>query len=129
MAATLDRSPLCRRRRGRPTRSCVFRRAITERVLRRSAQLKLQVVDADVREKNRRAILNYGHTIGHAIERGEEYRIPHGEAVALGMIAEAEWAETERLAPTGIVSELKRALVALGLPCQLARRSRRRRRS
>jgi shikimate kinase/3-dehydroquinate synthase len=94
-----------------------FSAAITERVLRRSAQLKLQVVDADARENNRRAILNYGHTIGHAIERGEEYRIPHGEAVALGMIAEAEWAETERLAPTGIVIELTRALTALGLPC------------
>lgn len=93
-----------------------FEPAITERALRRSAQLKLQVVDADVREANRRAILNYGHTIGHAIERGEEYRIPHGEAVALGMIAEAEWAETERLAPTGIVRALTEALESLGLP-------------
>lgn len=93
-----------------------FEAAITERALRRSAQLKLQVVDADAREQNRRAILNYGHTIGHAIERGEEYRIPHGEAVALGMIAEAEWAETERLAPSGIVRALTDALESLGLP-------------
>jgi 3-dehydroquinate synthase len=93
-----------------------FAPKITERVLRRSAQLKLQVVEADAREKNRRAILNYGHTIGHAIERGEDYLIPHGEAVALGMIAEAEWAETERLAPTGIVAALTKVLVALGLP-------------
>ncbi len=93
-----------------------FEAAVTERVMRRSAQLKLQVVEADSHEKNRRAILNYGHTIGHAIERGADYGIPHGEAVALGMIAEAEWAQTERLAPGGIVETLKAACEALGLP-------------
>ncbi|MEZ0310982.1 MAG: 3-dehydroquinate synthase [Myxococcota bacterium] len=93
-----------------------FEAVVTERVMRRSAQLKLQVVEADSHEKNRRAILNYGHTIGHAIERGADYGIPHGEAVALGMIAEAEWAQTERLAPSGIVDTLKAACAALGLP-------------
>lgn len=93
-----------------------FEATVTERVMRRSAQLKLQVVEADSHEKNRRAILNYGHTIGHAIERGADYGIPHGEAVALGMIAEAEWAQTERLAPGGIVDTLKAACEALGLP-------------
>ncbi len=93
-----------------------FEASVTERVMRRSAQLKLQVVEADSHEKNRRAILNYGHTIGHAIERGADYSIPHGEAVALGMVAEAEWAQTERLAPSGIVDTLKAACEALGLP-------------
>jgi 3-dehydroquinate synthase len=93
-----------------------FEAGITERVMRRSAQLKLQVVEADSHEKNRRAILNYGHTIGHAIEKGADYGIPHGEAVALGMIAEAEWAQTERFAPSGIALTLKRACEALGLP-------------
>ncbi len=93
-----------------------FEAAVTERAMRRSAQLKLQVVEADSHEKNRRAILNYGHTIGHAIERGADYGIPHGEAVALGMIAEAEWAQTERLAPQGIVDTLKTACAAIGLP-------------
>ena len=93
-----------------------FEATVTERVMRRSAQLKLQVVEADSHEKNRRAILNYGHTIGHAIERGADYGIPHGEAVALGMVAEAEWAQTERLAPSGIVDTLKAACEAIGLP-------------
>jgi 3-dehydroquinate synthase len=57
----------------------------------RSCQIKAEVVAADERESDRRRILNYGHTIGHALEVLGNYRnLIHGEAVAIGMVAEAD---------------------------------------
>jgi len=53
-----------------------------------SCQLKKNIVIADMRETGRRRILNFGHTIGHAIEVAEGYHISHGEAIAIGMIVE-----------------------------------------
>lgn len=54
-----------------------------------SVRFKAQVVAEDEREAGRRAILNYGHTVGHAIEAAARYALPHGSAVAAGMVAEA----------------------------------------
>ncbi|WP_420420604.1 3-dehydroquinate synthase [Simkania sp.] len=54
-----------------------------------SCQVKRKVVEVDPYEKGMRRMLNFGHTIGHAIEVLEEYKMPHGEAVALGMIVES----------------------------------------
>ena len=66
------------------------RRAL-EHAVRRSCELKAQVVAADERESGLRAILNFGHTFGHAIEAGAGYgEWLHGEAVAAGMVMAAE---------------------------------------
>ena len=54
-----------------------------------SIRFKAEVVAEDEREGGRRAILNYGHTIGHALEAAADYALPHGSAVAAGMVAEA----------------------------------------
>jgi len=54
-----------------------------------SVRFKAEVVAGDEREAGRRAILNYGHTIGHALEAAADYALPHGSAVAAGMVAEA----------------------------------------
>jgi 3-dehydroquinate synthase len=54
-----------------------------------SVRFKADVVSEDERESGRRAILNYGHTIGHALEAAADYALPHGSAVAAGMVAEA----------------------------------------
>jgi 3-dehydroquinate synthase len=54
-----------------------------------SIRFKAEVVAGDEREAGRRAILNYGHTIGHALEAAADYALPHGSAVAAGMVAEA----------------------------------------
>ena len=54
-----------------------------------SVRFKAEVVADDEREAGRRAILNYGHTIGHALEAAADYALPHGSAVAAGMVAEA----------------------------------------
>ena len=55
-------------------------------LVERAIRMKADVVAADLREAGRREMLNYGHTLGHAIERAEDYAIPHGEAVAIGMM-------------------------------------------
>ena len=55
-------------------------------LIERAIRMKAEVVAADLRESGPREMLNYGHTLGHAIERAENYAIPHGEAVAVGMM-------------------------------------------
>ena len=80
-------------------------------------RVKAAVVGADEREAGRRAILNYGHTRGHALERLAGYRgIRHGEAVALGMIFAARVAEATGLAAPGLVAGHATLLRAAGLP-------------
>src|SRR5256885_8583945 len=54
-----------------------------ERVVRRSVEIKAEVVAADEREAGRRAILNFGHTVGHAIEATAKFAVLHGEAAAV----------------------------------------------
>ena len=76
---------------------------------------KARIVEEDERERGRRALLNYGHTLGHAIEVGEGFACLHGEAVALGMLAEATWAEVNGHAQ-GVVAPLLATLQALGVP-------------
>jgi len=70
-------------------------KGIMERVIKRCAELKAGIVSRDEREeKGLRTILNFGHTVAHAIEKAGGYRLyGHGEAVALGMIAEAKISE------------------------------------
>ena len=65
-----------------------------ERVVRRSVEIKAEVVAQDEREKGKRAILNFGHTVGHAIEATSKYEVMHGEAVAIGMVYEGRIAES-----------------------------------
>lgn len=57
-----------------------------EYVITRCVELKRDIVNADEKEKGVRALLNFGHTVGHAIEKCSGYKIPHGSAVAVGMI-------------------------------------------
>lgn len=67
-----------------------------------SVEIKANVVASDERESGPRHVLNFGHTIAHAIERVRHYDIAHGEAVAIGMVVEARLAEALSLAPTGL---------------------------
>lgn len=68
--------------------------AAVEHLIARSVELKSGIVAEDPYERGRRAILNFGHTIGHALEQHTGYRVPHGFAVAAGMLAEAALGET-----------------------------------
>ncbi len=86
-------------------------------LVRRSVAVKADVVAGDEREAGRRAVLNYGHTIGHAIESltgYAEYR--HGEAVGLGMVAAARLGERLGVSEAGLADRTVAVLERLGLP-------------
>jgi 3-dehydroquinate synthase len=63
---------------------------VERELVERSVRVKADVVSADLTETGLREILNYGHTLGHAIERAENYRWRHGDAVAVGLVYAAE---------------------------------------
>ena len=90
-----------------------------ERVVRRSVEIKAAVVAADEREAGRRAILNFGHTVGHAIEATAKFATLHGEAVAIGMAYEARLAEALGIAEPGTADRVQRLLERYNLPLEL----------
>jgi len=89
-----------------------------ERVVRRSVEIKAAVVAQDEREKGKRAILNFGHTVGHAIEATSRYEVLHGEAVAIGMVYEGRLAETLGIAAAGTSQRIRAVLERLHLPVE-----------
>jgi 3-dehydroquinate synthase len=88
-----------------------------ERVVAGSCRIKAAVVERDEQEAELRHVLNYGHTIGHALEAATSYgRWSHGEAVSLGIVAEARLAERLGIAKPGIAERQEHLLRAAGLP-------------
>lgn len=85
-------------------------------VIERKIAVKAKVVAADLRESHLREILNYGHTLGHAIEHHEHYRMRHGEAVAIGMVYAAEVAHRTGRIDADLVERHRYVLGLLGLP-------------
>lgn len=85
-------------------------------LIRRSVEIKAAVVQADPLERGVRAVLNFGHTVGHAIESLSAYAVPHGYAVAIGMVAEAEIGTAAGVTATGTAEELRSVLQGFGLP-------------
>jgi 3-dehydroquinate synthase len=90
--------------------------AALERVVVRSVAIKADVVKRDEREGGVRKTLNFGHTIGHAIELRSEYTMLHGEAVAVGMVLESRVAERLGIAEPGTCDRVREAVVRTGLP-------------
>src|ERR687886_429787 len=88
--------------------------AITAVVVR-SVEIKADVVDRDEREAGLRKTLNFGHTLGHAIERCTNYQVLHGEAVAAGMVLESDLAERAGIAERGTLGRVREAVRAAGL--------------
>jgi shikimate kinase/3-dehydroquinate synthase len=83
-------------------------------------RVKAAIVGRDEHEAGERAVLNFGHTIGHALEmQGGLGRLTHGEAVALGMIAALRVGERLGVTPRGVVERVVGLLDALGLPTNL----------
>ncbi|MBP2018446.1 3-dehydroquinate synthase [Symbiobacterium terraclitae] len=95
--------------------------AVLEHVVAESCRIKAEVVAADPREKGLRAILNFGHTVGHAMEAARGYGSwLHGECVAVGMVAAAAIARHSGiLQDTDLQVRLERVLERLGLPTRL----------
>ncbi|HET9424341.1 MAG TPA: 3-dehydroquinate synthase [Gemmatimonadaceae bacterium] len=90
-------------------------RALTG-LIAESVRIKASVVARDERESGLRKVLNYGHTLGHAIESVSHYGLLHGEAVAIGMALEAAIAENAGIAQPGTSAAVRNALEAIGLP-------------
>jgi 3-dehydroquinate synthase len=93
--------------------------AALEHLVRRSVEIKADVVAADERETGRRAILNFGHTVAHAVEATAQFAVLHGEAVAIGMGYEARLAELLGIAAAGTAKRIARLLGRYGLPLAL----------
>jgi 3-dehydroquinate synthase len=91
-------------------------RAMLERVVFRCVAAKALIVAKDEREKGPRAILNYGHTAGHALEAATGFRISHGRAVAFGMRVAARMALSMDLCSKRLVETQDELLTAYGLP-------------
>jgi 3-dehydroquinate synthase len=89
------------------------------RLVKRSVEIKVDVVSRDERESGVRKILNFGHTIAHALEHVTGYGVPHGDAVAIGMIAEATLAERMQIAKPGLADTIATVCDAAGLPVRL----------
>ncbi len=91
--------------------------AATTEAVRRSVAVKARIVSEDERESGRRMLLNYGHTIGHALEAATGYgRLSHGEAVAIGMTGAAMLAHDLGLLTRDILEQQSALLQAFGLP-------------
>ncbi|HWA66092.1 MAG TPA: 3-dehydroquinate synthase [Mycobacteriales bacterium] len=85
-------------------------------LIERAVAVKVDVVSRDLRETGPREILNYGHTLGHAIERLEDYRMPHGHAISIGMVFAAGLARAAGMIDNETLMRHKVILTALGLP-------------
>lgn len=85
----------------------------------RSVEIKAEVVREDPREQGRRKTLNFGHTLGHAIELVSGYELLHGECVAIGMVLEARIAEQLGVADPGTAAHIKRVVSAALLPTEM----------
>jgi 3-dehydroquinate synthase len=94
-------------------------RAKLQQIIARSIAIKIKIVGTDIGEAGARKVLNFGHTIGHAVEAASGFSILHGEAIAIGMVAEAAAAEREGIAEGGTTEPIRSALVAAGLPVEL----------
>jgi 3-dehydroquinate synthase len=90
--------------------------------VKRSCEIKAQVVTADERESDRRRILNYGHTIGHALEALGGYKsLIHGEAVGIGLVQEADLACFLGICDRTIVEKIRTVVRAAGLTDRMPR--------
>ncbi|MBL0387968.1 3-dehydroquinate synthase [Tumebacillus sp. ITR2] len=93
--------------------------AVMAELLARSCRVKTSVVAEDERENGLRAILNFGHTIGHAVEGLMEYEYTHGECVGLGMVAAAELSVELGLCTPLVAEDVEDAVEKAGLPTRI----------
>ena len=93
----------------------------TRELIERAIAVKAAVVSADLREAGQREMLNYGHTLGHAIERLEGYKFRHGDAVAIGMVFAAEVGRLAGYLSAADVALQRDVITSVGLPVNYQR--------
>ncbi|MDQ4104316.1 MAG: 3-dehydroquinate synthase, partial [Actinomycetota bacterium] len=91
-------------------------RPVLEELVGRAIRVKADVVAADLKESHLREVLNYGHTLGHALERREGYRWRHGAAVSVGMVFAAELARLAGRLDDATAQRHRAVLSSIGLP-------------
>ena len=96
--------------------------ALLPAAIEAAVRVKIGVVCEDERESGRRAILNFGHTLGHAIEAASGYELLHGEAVGLGMLGALALGEARGVTMAGLRSRMQILSTRLGLPVDLKAR-------
>ncbi len=101
------------------TRILFKNESVITAIIKKSVQVKADVVSKDEREDNLRAILNFGHTIGHAIELLNNYKILHGFAVAIGMLVEAKISQIMGVLSKDNYEQLVKLLARLGITSKL----------
>ena len=99
-----------------PERAIDPRGAVVRELIERAVRVKAHVVGHDLRESGLREILNYGHTLGHAIEKREAYRWKHGHAVAVGLIYAAALSQMSGKLDEATAARHRSILELLGLP-------------
>ena len=87
--------------------------------IKKSCEIKKRVVEKDEKEKNFRKILNFGHTIGHSLELVSKYRLSHGQAVSIGIAAEAQISKELGLLKKKDVHRIKSLLEKASLPVKI----------
>ena len=90
-----------------------------EHVVYRSAKIKAEIVERDEKDLGLRAILNYGHTVGHAIESTSNFKVGHGEAVAIGMLAAARISNRMGILDRTELLRLESLIKSAGLPTEI----------
>jgi 3-dehydroquinate synthase len=98
---------------------CIPQEIDWQAVIRSAIAIKLRIVEEDPLELGKRVLLNYGHTIGHALEHASHYQMRHGEAVAIGMIVEAQIGEQLGITQPGTADKIEGMLAQLGLPTRI----------
>jgi 3-dehydroquinate synthase len=93
--------------------------ALLLRLVELSCRIKKSIVEIDEKEQGLRRILNYGHTLGHALEAQSDFHISHGEGVALGMIAAARISENSGYLESAARERIENLIRKSGLPCRI----------
>jgi 3-dehydroquinate synthase len=92
---------------------------VLEKIAQYNCRIKGSVVEADPNERNKRRILNYGHTIGHAVEAASGFELLHGEAIAIGIIAAGLIEIEMQMAKPGRLERIRAILEKLSVPVKL----------
>jgi 3-dehydroquinate synthetase len=101
------------------SRSLDWVKANLEEIVKRAMAVKIKVIEEDPHEKGFRAVLNLGHTVGHAVELVSKFELRHGEAIAIGMVTEVKYAERIGIAGKGLPDVIGEVLSELGLPVEI----------
>ncbi len=94
---------------------------VLQKMIEWSLEIKREIVDQDLKEKDLRKLLNYGHTFGHALEEVMDYKIPHGHAVSIGMVLMNDYTAEHFGTSQATLDRTKKLLKKFKLPTELPR--------